>query len=545
MGPKMHPGRRGSIAVRTASGVVAVVFVVLGALSFGTYTVASHTVDAQLDESVRQAWQRASMAVSGPGTRPPGARDPGMLNGELPEGGPLSAPGLQADTVIALFSADGTPSLTGIVAASDSQATLTDDDEAIIAGLLDRQSGPSVVRARLSGGDYAFEISPMPEPGGASRGATLIVGLPSDPYEQTNRNLLLVLSVGGLAALLVVGAGVWWWVRRSMGPLERVAAAASAVSAVPMHTGIVNLDDYRLPSDLEFSPDEVGDVASALNQLFSSVDEAFRSRVESEDRLRQFVADASHELRTPLAGVRGYADMIRLTEPLSENASNMLERILSQSERMSELVESLLLLARLDARDSAEAETQISSVGGITRATNTERQSRDFGELVVEASTDAAVMSPSHKWTTIVPEDPVYVRVPRPQLMHAITNLLSNARKHTPPGTRVTVELTTRTLRIAENPSTGTNGRGAESGRVGKFAILTVSDDGPGILPDLIGQVFDRFVTADPARSFSEGSSGLGLSIVRSVARSAGGEASVSSQDGTTVFQLALPLADS
>ncbi|MFT3942283.1 MAG: HAMP domain-containing sensor histidine kinase [Ancrocorticia sp.] len=407
-------------------------------------------------------------------------------------------------------------------------------------------------------------------------GGILVLGVATDQADHTKARLLTIQLVGSFLALLAVGLGVWWWIRRSLRPLQQVSHVAAKVSEIPMASGNVDLHDYRVPDNLAQPRDEVGDVGHALNRLIDSVDSALTERSASEARLRAFVADASHELRTPLASVRGYAEMIQLTEALDANGEQLLQRVLQQAERMSALVENLLLLARLDAaEESASAGAGSANVGtGSANVDGTVAGARgssndnfmaggsnsgaggisyemrkpgsahpdikpgtanpaaaphlqkskvfDLGELVLDAVMDATAAGRHHQWTADIPDDPVLIRGDAGQISQLLGNLLSNARKHTPEGTSVTAQLDVD----------------------GDCAVFTVTDTGPGIDPALIGKIFDRFVRGDSARTASEGSTGLGLSIVRSVARAHGGEATVSSRAGHTEFRVMLPLAD-
>nr|WP_272902277.1 HAMP domain-containing sensor histidine kinase [Brevibacterium daeguense] len=342
--------------------------------------------------------------------------------------------------------------------------------------------------------------------------AVAITGLPTAPIAGTKASLAALQVLGSVAALLLAGLLGWWWIRRSLRPLGEVSRAAARVAEVPMSSGEVSLARCRIPEELARPADEVGAVGHALNRLIDSVDGAFEQRNRSERRLRTFVADASHELRTPLAGVRGYAEMIRMTEPLSERGKASLARVLQQADRMGSLVDDLLLLARLDSEPRIRGEQT------------------DLGEVVVDAVTDASAAGREHRWTLDVPDHPVTVLGDRRQLAQLVANLLSNARKHTPAGTSVAV-------RLANG-----DGNAAESGT--PVVRLSVEDDGPGIAQDLVPELFDRFVRGDAARSTTEGSTGLGLSIVRSIARAHGGDVTVESAPGRTVFTVQLP-ADS
>lgn len=179
-------------------------------------------------------------------------------------------------------------------------------------------------------------------------------------------------------------------------------------------------------------------------------------------KVRQFVADASHELRTPLTAIRGYTELMRMTEHLTPDGERSLARVQSQSERMTTLVEDLLLLARLDE-------------GQPPKLTDV-----DLTRLAIETVSDEKVMGPDHSWHLELPEEPVVVRGDAGQLHQVIANLLSNARKHTGPGTRVV----TGVMRSADGS-----------------ALVTVTDNGAGIPPEFLGRAFSRFARADAART--------------------------------------------
>jgi two-component system OmpR family sensor kinase len=234
--------------------------------------------------------------------------------------------------------------------------------------------------------------------------------------------------------------------------------------------------------------------------MLDHVGSSLQARHDSETRLRQFIADASHELRTPLAAIRGYAELSRRGE-LTPDTEYSLTRISSQAERMTTLVEDLLLLARLDAGRPLE------------------RTEVDLTRLVVDAVSDAHVSGPQHRWQLALPEEPVTVQGDPARLVQVLTNLLANARTHTPAGTTVTVGLSAA-------------GRGVE---------LSVVDDGPGIAPELLPHVFERFARGSASRSRHDGSTGLGLAIVDAVVAAHGGTVAVHSRPGRTEFAVWLP----
>lgn len=256
----------------------------------------------------------------------------------------------------------------------------------------------------------------------------------------------------------------------------------------------------RVPVD---APDtEVGQVGAALNRLLGKVETSLAVRHESEQKLRRFVADASHELRTPLAAIRGYAELGQRPARLPADTARSLERIESESVRMSTLVEEMLLLARLDAGRDLRAEPVA------------------LGALLVEAVSDAHVAGPDHRWDLELPPDDIEVRGDPDRLRQALGNLLANARVHTPPGTTVTVAL-----------------QPAEGG-----AVMTVTDDGPGIDAALHRTLFERFTRGDHSRSRVAGSTGLGLAIVAAIIGAHGGGVTVESTPGRTAFRIELPV---
>lgn len=510
-GTDVRTRRRTSLAVRTAAGVVALLAVVLCAFTLTSLALSGHTVDNQLKQNVDQVWE-GSWAYLYRGFN---ADDPDFTRD------PMDAAGTPTGSV-GLLRADGEVVQASRLNENWDTVDLSAKDVKMLAALAgEAEKAQAAQNARLGklaedAPDVALVQAMNLEQGkflvqaeSVGNGGFAVVGLPTAAVDKTKANLAQVQVLGSLAALVVAGLLGWWWIRRSLRPLGEVSQAAARVADVPMGSGEVSLAPYSVRHELAEPGTEVGDVGFALNQLIGSVDRAIEQRNRSEQRLRSFVADASHELRTPLAAVRGYAEMIRLTEPLTDRGQDALGRVLQQSDRMGSLVEDLLLLARLDAgRELRRGEV-------------------DLGELVMDAVMDATAAGRNHHWTVDVPEEPVTVLGDREQLAQLVANLLGNARKHTPDGTTVLVRLQD----------------GAPAG-VGSVR-LTVQDDGPGIEPQLKRGLFDRFVRGDTARTTREGSTGLGLSIVRSVAHAHGGEATVESEPGRTVFTVELPASGS
>jgi two-component system OmpR family sensor kinase len=332
---------------------------------------------------------------------------------------------------------------------------------------------------------------------------TLLVGQSQSEVDTTTANLVLIFVLVTVLALLAAGAATTVIVRTALRPLGRVADTATRVAELPLAKGEVALAD-RVPERDTDPRTEVGRVGSALNRMLGHVEDALVSRERSENRVRQFVADASHELRTPLASIRGYSELTRRGgHELPDDVVRSLGRIESESIRMTALVEDLLLLARLDAgRELVRGDV-------------------DLVPLLVDAVSDAHAAGPDHEWRLLdPPAEPVIVLGDAARLHQVVANLLANARTHTPAGTVVEV------------------GLAVEGGE----AVLSVRDDGPGIPEDLQPVLFERFARGDGSRSRSAGSTGLGLAIVAAVVESHDGSVRAESRPGDTRFTVRLPL---
>lgn len=358
-----------------------------------------------------------------------------------------------------------------------------------------------------------------------------LVGIPAAQVQESLNTLVLVevcVTVAGLIAAGIAGSAL---VGVALRPLRRVATTATRVSELPLHSGEV-APLVRLPAAEADPRTEVGQVGAALNRMLGHVGSALAARQESETRVRQFVADAGHELRTPLASIRGYAELTRRgREETGPDTRRALGRIEAEAERMTGLVEDLLLLARLDAGRPLSYE------------------STDLSPLVVDAVSDAHAAGQDHHWRLELPEpdEPsatVYGDASR--LHQVLVNLLANARTHTPPGTTVTAR-----VRRSDGGYLGggylgggyLDGglSGAWSPGDGSSVVLDVQDDGPGIPPELLPHVFERFARGDASRSRAAGSTGLGLAIVQAVVTAHGGTVTVQSVPGRTVFSVRLP----
>ncbi|WP_353829136.1 sensor histidine kinase [Agromyces sp. SYSU T0242] len=336
-------------------------------------------------------------------------------------------------------------------------------------------------------------------------GYSFVVAFPLADVNATTAQLAItvaVVALAGLAAALALGAVI---VRRALVPLDRVTETATLVSELPLARGDVELPE-EVPVDDERT--EVGRLGTAFNRMLGHVSSSLSARERSERKVRRFVADASHELRTPLASIRGYAELTRLHGgELPPDVLHALGRIEAESLRMTDLVEDLLLLARLDEGRELRHDPV------------------DLTRLVVDAVGDAQVAAPGHDWRVEVPDDAVTVEGDASRLTQVVANLLANARTHTPDGTEVVVRLERA------------DGVGAQPGRV----RITVADDGPGIDEGLRTTLFERFARGDASRSRRAGSTGLGLAIVKAVVEAHRGTVDVRSEPGATEFVVDLP----
>jgi two-component system OmpR family sensor kinase len=364
-----------------------------------------------------------------------------------------------------------------------------------------------------------FLLTAVSGPGANS--AVFVTGLPLSTLHDTLRRVALAEAAVFGAVLLLAGAGGTLWVRFSLRPLRRVAATASQVAELPLDS-----DEVELPAGV---PDtdpatETGQVGLAFNRMLGHVQTALRRRAASEARLRRFAADASHELRTPLSAIRGYAELaLRHPGDSPEEVTHALGRVLSESTRMSVLVDELLLLARLDAGRPLASEPV------------------DMTRLVIDATSDARVARPGHRWVLELPDDPVLVSGDEHRLHQVLANVLSNAGKHTPDGATVTVRVGDALPDAGSAPAAQTVRRGAVPAP--PRLVVSVTDNGPGIPPDLLPDLFERFTRADTSRSrtTSASSTGLGLAIVDAVVAAHGGAVLVTSRPGRTSFAIALP----
>jgi two-component system, OmpR family, sensor kinase len=420
-------------------------------------------------------------------------------DGRVARGGPIGAPG-GGDLLILALAPDGSVvTARGVVQNAVVNAQGADDalDSAQVSEVSEAATSSSPTRVEVGGdvGSYLISTQVLAD------GTRLIVGVSTAPVEELQAQLLGVVVGGTAIGLVLVGLGGTVLIRRSLAPLDRVAATARRVSDLKLDSGQVALAE-RVPAEDADAHTEVGQVGLAINTMLDNVESALHARQESEMQVRQFVADASHELRTPLASIRGYAELTRReTDPVPPTVTHAIGRVESEALRMQELVEDLLLLARLDSGRPLE------------------REPVDLSLLAVNAVSDAHAAAPDHAGELDLPEDPVEVPGDQARLHQILANLLANARTHTPAGTLVVT-------RVAPE---------------GSLVRVSVTDDGPGVPASLQPRIFERFTRGDDARVRANGSTGLGLSIVAAVGHAHGGRVEVTSRPGSTTFSVLLP----
>ena len=473
------PARPHSLRARLVATVLVLLAVTLSVIGVATTLALRQFLYGRLDREVVEANSRFVAVRTGQFV-PPG----GFRYGQPPQDflGPVQGPRTVGATI-----QNGVVQRAEVSSRGGESSVLPSvDDAALVA--VPVGGGPTTVD--LSIGDYRMVAT-------ETAGTVYVIGQPAGGAQDVIARLVVVEVIAIGIALLGGGFAGAVLVRRELRPLERVADTAAKVSALPLDRGEVELAERVRDVDPRT---EVGQVASALNQMLDNVGGALEARQDSEMRLRQFIADASHELRTPLAAIRGYAELTRRA-PLPPDIEYSIARISSQTERMTGLVEDLLLLARLD-------EGQELVYGSV-----------DLTRLTIEAVEDARPAGPDHSWQLEVDEEPVVLAGDATRLTQVVANLLANARTHTPAGTTVTVSVV----------------------REGSHAVLRVHDDGPGVDAALRDELFERFSRGDRSRARKTGGTGLGLSIAKAIVSAHRGTITAASVPGDTTFEVRLP----
>lgn len=494
--PEASPEEMGYVP-HLRSRLIAILVMALGVacliIGLSTYVTLQNSLYQQAESNLEETSHRVAQHTSRDGKQQEVECD------DLKKDKSTFAPGQASGTLITCVDSEGSIEIASKLGSDGTIRSLSPNDQVTLGTLALNSSKSEEREVTLEAGTYLIQITPKAN----SSSDAQVVGIPLNNVQQTLTIFVIVVSIGSIAVMVGAGVAGSYIIRRTMKPLERVSAVATDVAHL-------DLEEHTISSAVRVDPrdsdprTEVGAVGYALNQLLDNVNSALEVRERTEHQIRAFIADASHELRTPLAAIKGYSDMLRWTEPLSESGQSSLARIDSQTERMSRLVEDLLTLARLDEGRGPKLEAV------------------DLTELLVECTSDMQAAARTHVWRLDVPHEPVEVVADRSQMQHVILNLLSNARKHTDERTRV----------IA----------GLSVDHAHREAVVSVVDNGPGIDPEFLPKIFDRFTRADKARSGSDGTTGLGLAIVQAIVQAHGGSIQVLSQPGHTVFMVRLPL---
>ena len=324
----------------------------------------------------------------------------------------------------------------------------------------------------------------------------VVASLSLENVQENIDQLRYLLTLIGIVVLFLIAALSRRAIRISLRPLATVENTAAAIAEGDLSA--------RLPEAKPHT--EVGRLVASLNQMLARIEESFAVRVESEKKLRRFVADASHELRTPLTAIRGFSELYRQGAVTGEEKTKeLVQRIEDESIRMGALVEDLLLLARLD------------------QSPEVEKLPVNLNEVIRDAIESAKVSGPDHTIEMRLPAEDSYVLGDRKRIHQVIANLLENARSHTPAGTKIMV-----TIDELESSTE-----------------VSVSDNGPGLAKEDQERIFERFYRADSSRTRAvktEGS-GLGLSIVKAIMQAHGGDVRVESEPGKgATFVLTFPV---
>ena len=326
---------------------------------------------------------------------------------------------------------------------------------------------------------------------------TAVVSVTLESVDRTLAKLFAIFLLISFIVLFIIGLVSYLLIRLSLRPLTNIEATAQAIADGDLSA--------RLP---ESNPKtEVGRLTGSLNRMLARIEESFAVRIESETKLRRFVADASHELRTPLTAIRGFAELHRQGAVVGEaKTKELVGRIEKESIRMSSLVEDLLLLARLD------------------QSRELDRDPVDIEHLIKEAVASAEAAGPDHPIAVNILGEDLFVLGDSMRIHQAIANLLANARTHTEDGTPITIT----------------------AKHEGNEIQISVADQGGGLSAEDQGRIFERFYRADPSRVRVRGEgSGLGLSIVHAVMQAHGGSVTVESKLGNgTTFTLHFPVEE-
>jgi two-component system OmpR family sensor kinase len=452
----------------------------LVALAAVTYAEQRSFLQNRVDQQVVQAGGAISQLLDREGFLPPGARD-GPGGGPGPGGVPVNLPpGTYGQRL------ERSGRVLGVKEFNYGQKA---PPAPRIPAQLPIERLFTVGSVGSSGLHYRVYVHRDPEDSGLT-----LVAVPLHEVEQTLSQLLLVEGLVIIGVLLTLGLSAFFVVRLGLRPLDRMEITAGQIAAGELSRRVS-------PAT---SRTEVGRLGLALNAMLGRLEQAFAQRQASEERLRQFLADASHELRTPLAAIRGYAELFRMGATRDEAETEMaMRRIEDESKRMGTLVEDLLTLARLDEAPALR------------------RQPVDLAALARDAVKDAHATAPERP-ISLTADGPAVVSGDSHQLHQVLANLMRNALVHTPAQMPIEVSVS----QDSEN------------------VTMTVRDHGAGLPAASAERLFDRFWRAEGGRERGKAGAGLGLAIVGGIVEAHHGQVSaLNAPGGGAVFIVRLPKA--
>jgi two-component system OmpR family sensor kinase len=407
-------------------------------------------------------------------------------------------PRLPSDYYIAYLDTDGTL-LLGLVSSTNAKQDVPNLTNFTLPVVLGTQGLPFEIKVSgrtsdVSLGDWRMIALPL-----STLGGSVLVALPDSTNAGLIRQYGAIGTGFGILLLVVSAIAIWMTISSALRPLREVERTAEAVAAGDTSQRLI-----------EHNPKtELGRLSTSLNTMLSSIDGAMSTRNKTLDQMRRFVADASHELRTPLVTLRGYAELYRIGALKNKaDVTDAMSRIESEAIRMSELVENLLALARMDeATPLARVQENLTELSRVSiRDAKVNAKTIDF------KITDLAGAETS--------ED-LFGMVETSSFRQVLTNLLANAARFSKDGSSIEIAL----------------------GATPTHTVLEVRDHGEGIPAPLREKVFERFYRADNSRNRETGGSGLGLSIVKTIVERHGGAIMALETDGGgATFRVELPL---
>ncbi len=405
-------------------------------------------------------------------------------NGPIRRGRPAGFSFLPDDQAVALVRWDPT----GQVFAQASGSPDSPDPLPDVSELSSPTNGPYLTTLWGTDGSIRFRAVVF-EP---SENATAVMAVPLEDVEASISAIVNTTLVAAAAIALIGGAATWWTVTRALRPVEEMVTTAQGIAGGNLTSRVEEVDPNT----------ELGQLGGALNDMLTRIESAFETERDSQTRLQQFVADASHELRTPITAISGYMELYQKGALEGEELDRVVTRIRRETTRMQRLVEDMLLLARLD-QEPVGTTREFDLMGVVNDAVNDHRAIDDERSVKISGP------------------DTLMMRAEESRISQVVSNLLANARVHTPATTSISIEV------------------GPDQDGVS----ITISDDGPGLDPANIPHLFDRFYRVDRSRARATGGSGLGLAIVSAIVESYGGSVTASNRpDGGARFEVRLPL---